>query len=277
MNLIAYGDESYMVKCKIPHFVVGGWLVEQDKDVVFCSQWKAMLDFYGVKFFHFKEYADKKSHKYNKTTQYDEWDDKKHEDFLYHMAIVACDLGVPVGGCSAHSKNKPGTTFALIKHAFHLYFQGVIISSGKFADFNAQVDKINFIFDENEDPLWRKALDEEFNECKEHGHAPFGSWKYGKDVATETACLPLQAADLYTYAIRQNAERFFSDGMKAAQPRVLDFVLEKNRADVNNHVNSQHVWAEYSKKVIAHMRQWRKQHPKETYHPLIHFPYLQQT
>src|ERR1039457_4093055 len=234
MNLIAYGDESYMVKCKIPHFVVGGWLVEQGKDDVFCSQWKAMLDFYGVKFFHFKEYADKKSHKYNRTTQYDEWDDKKHEDFLYQMAIVACDLGVPVGGCSAQSKKKPGTAFALIKQAFHLYFQGVIISSGKFADFNAQVDKINFIFDENEDPLWRKALDEEFNECKEHGHAPFGSWKYGKDAAAETACLPLQAADLYAYAIRQNAERFFNDGMKAGQPRVLDFVLEKNRADVNN-------------------------------------------
>ena len=273
MNLIAYGDESYMVKCKIPHFVVGGWLVEQGKDDVFCSQWKAMLDFYGVKFFHFKEYADKKSHKYNRTTQYDEWDDKKHEDFLYHLAMVACDLGVPVGGCSAQSKNKPGTALALIKHAFHLYFQGVIISSGKFADFNAQVDKINFIFDENEDPVWRKALDEEFNECKEHGHAPFGSWKYARD----TDCLPLQAADLYAYAIRQNAERFFNDGMKAGQPRVLDFVLEKNRADVDNHVNSQHVWAEYSKKVIAHMRQWRKQHPKETYHPLIHFPYLQQT
>jgi uncharacterized protein YacL (UPF0231 family) len=40
MNLIAYGDESYMVKCKIPHFVVGGWLVEEGKDDVFCSQWK---------------------------------------------------------------------------------------------------------------------------------------------------------------------------------------------------------------------------------------------
>ncbi len=271
MNLLAYADESYLLDGNNDIIAVAGWLSSEERLDEFNVAWKKVLDSYGAKNFHFKEFADK-SHTYFNTTQYDGWDELKRENFLFDLALAACEMGAPAGGCSFPDKTKAEKqdSFSLIKHAYFLFFTSAIICTGRFKTFNAQVDKIDFVFDKNDDPSWFKALNEMFSECKEHGGAPFGNWSQLQD----SDCYPLQAADLYVYAMRQNAERFSKNGMKPMHARTLDFILEKNRPDVDNWTFTKHEWAHLCILVVNHYREWKNTNPGKKYYPLQHYPML---
>lgn len=270
MVLQVFADESYLLEGNRNVIAIAGWLSAPDSFSKFCTAWKSVLDSYGVKHFHFKEFVDK-NHIYYKQTQYDGWDKLKRESFLFELAFVACELGVPVGACAAPDKTKTIEldSFSLKKHAYFLFCKSVIISTTRFKLFNSQADTIDFVFDKNDDPSWHKALNETFNKCKEQ-RAPFGNW-LPKD---DTECYPLQAADLYVYAMRQNAERFFNGGMKPSHARMLDFILEKNRPDVDNWTFTSNQWAKLVRLVVNHYREWKVANSNKQYFPLVDCPFL---
>jgi hypothetical protein len=271
MNLLAYADESYLLDGNSDVIAVAGWLSCETRLDKFNTAWKKVLDSYGARHFHFREFVDK-SHRNFKMTQYDGWDELKRENFLFDLALVACELGAPVGGCSFPDKTKreKQDSFLLKKHAYFLFFYNAVICTRIFETFDAQVDKIDFIFDENDDPNWFNALNEAFNEWKEQGRAPFSNWSQSNDKD----CYALQAADLYVYAMRQNAERFLKNGMKPSHARVLDFILEKNRPDVNNWTFTKSKWVRLCVLVVNHYREWKKTNPDKKYYPLQHYPML---
>ena len=86
--------------------------------------------------------------------------------------------------------------------------------------------------------------------------------------------VPLQVADLYAYALRQNAERYFKNKL-LVQPRLLDLILEKNRHDMTKFAIHPQSWELLMREVIKHFREWKKTNDSRNYRPLIHCPLLQ--
>ncbi len=265
MILQVCADESYRFQeygvCTV---AIGGWIAHPDNFKGFCPRWASVLKKYGVDYFHFKEYADKK-HLHHKKTIYDHLSDRDREDFLFDLALVACEVGVPIGACTAEDR-EPTTEFFLVADAFRWFFSGVQDLLKQKFDTN---DKADFIFDENDNRSWELAASEMFKMFQKRG-APFGSRIYSDDKVF----MPLQAADLYVYAMRQNGERFFDKDHKP-QPRLLDLILDKNRPEMENwKFKSQH-WETIMREVIAHFREWSKTNNSRDYRPLLHCPLLQ--
>jgi hypothetical protein len=266
MMLQVCADESYRLDdggAKV--IAIGGWLSRPDNFQGFCQYWEEVLKAYKVEYFHFNEFADRK-HLYYPNTPYDGWDDVKREDFLFDLALVACEVGVPLGACVSPN-TEADTETHLIIHAYKWFFAGVQkVMKEKFDP----GDTVDFIFDENNNPIWEIVTIETLKAFKKNG-APFGNRGYQDDKLF----IPLQAADLYVYAMRQNAERFYKKNREPGQPRLLDLILEKNRPDVENWKFHWKNWERLMRKVIAHYRQWKKSNPNEKYYPQIHCPLLQ--
>jgi hypothetical protein len=270
MVLQVCADESYRLDDGQRIVAIGGWLASPEKMEKFCQPWAAVLKKYKVEHFHFKEFADRK-HKYHKSTIYDHLDEINRENLLFELALVACEMGIPIGGCSApkhQSDAKADTDGKLKEHGYAMLFISTMLALKTSHDIND--DTVNFIFDQNNDPSWRLAIESAITKFKGKG-APFGPWT----TYSDTQFTPLQAADLYVYAMRQNGERYYNKKHTTGQARMLDLILEKNRPDTDNHNFTQLEWSQLMRTVIRHYRQWKREYPKEQYYPLIHCPLLQ--
>jgi hypothetical protein len=273
-TLIAYVDESYTLDGKKDVIAIAGWLTDAEAVREFCPVWQKVLDSYGAKQFHFHEYVDKK-HLYSKTNRYDGWDELKRECYLFDMALAASELGIPVGGCSApdRTKTKSLDAMTLKRKAYRMFFDCVLVavSRSQFKPFNPKTDRIEFVFDNNDDPSWQQALAETFKEYKDNG-APFSDYDAKGD---DSKCLPLQAADLYVFSLCKNAERFFGENkMQSAHGGVLEFILQKNRHDLENWQFSKEHWIRLVLLVVNHYREWKVANPGKKYLPLVHFDML---
>jgi len=264
MILATFADESYCEDRKPIVIVVAGWLTAQDKWERFCQNWQQVLDHYDVDCFHFVEFSQKKHKNYKKPT-FDGWSELKKEDFLFSLALAACDCGCPVGG--AYSTER--LTTDAIRTAYRTFFVSVAQTA---KTIGKEGDIMKFIFDTNKDNTWLVPRAEALREVT------------GKDVSVKDGFilgkpkdfLHLQAADLYAYAMRQNAERFYSkDKKQRAQPRLLDLILEKNRHDLKNKDDFDlESWTAVMKGAIAHYREWSKTNPSRDYRPYLHHPVL---
>jgi hypothetical protein len=213
MMLQVCADESYRLDdggAKV--IAICGWLSRPDNLQGFCPFWSAVLKAYGVEYFHFNEFADRK-HLYSDKTPYDHLNDIERENFLFDLALVACEMGVPVGACVSPNNAATDTEMHLIIHAYKWFFAGVHKVMQEKFDIG---DVVDFVFDENDNPIWKIVMIETLNAFKKNG-APFGNRGYQDDKIF----IPLQAADLYVFAMRQNAIRFYSTNRKPRQPRLL--------------------------------------------------------
>ena len=119
MMLQACADESY-TEGSGGVIAIGGWLSRPNDWKRFCPLWKSVLEKYKVTSFHFREFADKSHKNFTKTT-YDHFNDKERDDFLYDLALVACEVGYPVGGCFPCASADADS----IKSAYRMFFTGV--------------------------------------------------------------------------------------------------------------------------------------------------------
>ena len=259
MILQVYSDESYRLESGQKVISVGGWLSKPGKFKQFCPLWRSALKKYGVSYFHFSEFSGRRG-------DYKGWDNERREDFLFDLALVACNAAIPIGGNSTPSGNKEPDE-AVIRRAFNYFFESVLRAVE--ARFDPDDDIVEFLPDENDDPKWRNALDTCLKAFKDNG-TPFGN----SSPKDDKVFLPLQAADLYVYAMRQNAERFFAGGQNPGQARLLDFILEKNRPDLENWKISPLDWDHIVRRTIKHSRQWRKLNPDKKYYPWVHYPLI---
>lgn len=266
MIFAIFADESYSEQRKPVVIVVAGWAAAENKWEQFCKNWQSVLDEYGVKEgFHFVEFAQRKHKNYEKTS-YDGWSDLKKENFLYSLALAACDCGFPIGGAWETEE----LTQSAIKTAYRSFFTSLAQTVKKIGN---PEDKFKLIFDTNRDKNWLIPRTEALNEATGKNF-PF---KSGFIMESAHEFLHLQAADLYAYAVRQNAERHFKKNEnKEMEPRLLDLILEKNRHDKDNAVFSLEDWTKLMNGVIAHYREWSKTNPSADYRPLLHCPILKQ-
>jgi hypothetical protein len=266
MIVRVWADESYTSDNGNHTVAIGGWLSSFSQSENFCYSWASVLLKYNIPYFHFQEFADRK-HKIFTTTVYDHLDDQQRELFLYELALVACELGIPVGGCDSMKATKENESKTIYK-SFAALFEET-----KLAHYSAKLqadDIVEFIFDENDDPKWRNPLEAALRDYKNKGY-PFKDRSYRDDKVF----LPLQAADLRIYAVRQNAERFFKRARKVGQARMLDLILDKNHYNYLNSDFPERKWEYLMWKIIDHSRQWKAIHPNEQYYPHIHCPFIQ--
>ena len=162
----------------------------------------------------------------------------------------------------------------LKRKAYRMFFDCVLVavSRSRLKPFNHRTDSIDFVFDNNDDPGWQQALDETFKEYKGKG-APFIGYDGNRD---DLKCLPLQAADLYVFSLCKNAERFFGENkMQPAHGGLLEFILQKNRHDLENWQFTQQQWIQLVLLVVNHYHGWKKANPAKKYLPLVHCDMLQ--
>jgi len=262
MILQVVADESYAVGREQHTVAIGGWLTTVELMESFCRSWATVLNNYHVDYFHFCEFADKR-HKVFAKTIYDDLTDEQRESFLYELALVACELGVPVGGCDTFNGTKTAKAKAIFR-AYMALFEEIKIAHNRWF---GQDRTVEFIFDENDNPEWKHPLEDALSRCKRNGY-PFKDRAFKND----TDFLPLQAADLRIYAVRQNAERYFKAGRQSGSPKILDVILDKNHYSGNNWQFTAEMWQMAMREMIAHSKQWKSNNPSQTYYPHKHWP-----
>src|SRR5438046_2113209 len=95
--LLAYFDESITSNKGESFIVVGGYIALREHWLSFSDKWRAILDNYGLKNFHFREFNAKANYS-NPNSQFYKWDDAKRDDCFYDLAMLMSETIVPVGG-----------------------------------------------------------------------------------------------------------------------------------------------------------------------------------
>ncbi|HTR40877.1 MAG TPA: DUF3800 domain-containing protein [Pseudomonadales bacterium] len=274
MMLTAYADESYTrEEGNFKHVTVGGFIAQASYWKTFCIEWAAALKKYRVKYFHFKEFNSKKFCNESRS-DYLGWSDERREDFLYELAAIAGSVAVPFGGTVPASQFiKDGVTDDPVLVAYTAFFSDLRESIQshwpKLTGQNFR-NRVHFILDENEDKKWTIPFQQAYAVYKQR-EPIFGHFTAGNDKED----LPLQAADLFVNATRQQGERF------AQQPRILDLLLCKNLyAGTDEHTFSKLIklgmkcdWNESIKRMRKQQIEFRKSNPGKIFFPLEHPPF----
>jgi len=277
--LVAYADESYTREKdgQFKHITFAGYIAPKIYWSRFCVEWSAALKRYfghNKGYFHFREFANKKLRSDPKSLYFG-WSEQKRDDFLYEMAGLAGSVAVPFGGtvpAQEHVKGKlSGTPIEASMYACFRDLRNSISSHWPSLDGQDAKSRVHVVFDNTESDDWLIPLNTVFEEYKIE-EPVFGHITLGDDKAD----LPLQAADLFAYAGRQQGEN------NATQPRVLDLILNKNLFPAGSPKHFPTAlsrlmpfsWDETIKKFREHQKDYMLQHPEiKRYLPLDHYPF----
>lgn len=282
MKIVVYADESgtndvtgQQPGSEVP--TLCGYIDTPEYWVRFKRKWKQILNDYRAPYFHFREFASK--HLCAKpSSPYHGWSEEKRDSFLYDLAYLCSDSAVPIGGCYHaklhHQQCLEGNAF---EHTIDAFFHdlGQTIED----HWPRYGGKVEFVFDKCDDERWNIPLQKmhakyALNDARLNDELVFADDKDPKH-------LPLQAADLYAYAMRQHARRQLErriSGDQSLEPmRVLDYMLNRN-LDPSRRQWLPIVW----KKVVQLVREDQKRQKaawakagesKKQYYPDQHFPY----
>jgi len=222
--LVAYADESVSQLGQKDSFAVsafGGYVAPAQKWTQFSTQWQKVLSKYDAKSFHFREWAiaaavakkTKAPHSKFHKNQYCGWSQKKLDSFLYELAEIAGT--VKYGGFGG---------FISLKRFNELKAEGSIPIGEDHRNyclarcFHAFIDVLNtvhrprlslepisFTWDGTRDKDWKKFITDAYEPYK-RSNPTFAPITFADD----TLCLPLQAADMVCYRIRQKADNRFA-------------------------------------------------------------------
>jgi len=276
--LEAFADESYTKENgQFKHITFAGYIAPKIYWTRFCVEWSAALKRYfghDSGFFHFREFASKRLCS-KPDSPYFGWSEQKRDNFLYEMAALAGNVAVPFGGTVPVQEHIKGERFGTpIEAAIYACFQDLRNSiASHWPSFNSQnaKNRIHIVYDGIESEDWLNPLNTVFKEYKKE-EPIFDLIRPGDDKKD----LPLQAADLFAYAGRQQGEN------NATHPRVLDLILNKNLFPVGSPKHFATAlsllmpfsWDETIKKFREHQKDFMLQHPEvKKYLPLEHYPF----
>jgi hypothetical protein len=243
VNLIVCADESGThdttgVQPGASVAIVAGIAAFDHSWIKFESDWRVILDKYNVPYFHFRELVAKKRQSTNPKWHYYGWSERKRHDYLTELAIVA-----GVG-------NKLFISGALDNRSFHQKRESVRLTKPDvyqdesyprrwvkqfFQSFYTQMQvqwphvssPIHFIFDQNDDPEWKKAVMDIYDQCQ----TKIGKYNFEViEFRDKKTYLPLQAADMVAYRFRQLTEHSLNGSLRT-QLSDMDRALFKYRID----------------------------------------------
>jgi hypothetical protein len=221
--VVVYGDESgthdrlgYEKGSDRP--IIAGFAAPISEWTSFCIEWQAVLNSYRAPYFHFREWAAASAAIRFKKTETAElrknpffkWDLTRLDDFLLALAkvagkgnkiIIAGGIKLPainkiMERLKVESPNDIGMDQDPFKFCMSEFFRVYHKETWcRWGDFKAPV---TFIFDQSDDPQWTSAIYEVFRAYQSKDDRL-------KDIvfADKKTRLPLQAADLVAYRLRQ--------------------------------------------------------------------------
>ena len=243
----------------------------------FAKNGKKVLGAYGATHFHFREFANKHLCANSKSPYYG-WTEKKRDAFLYDLAFLCSESAVPVGGCYHaklhHERSLEGNPYENTIDGFFYDLARTIEDH-----WPGYTGKVLFVFDRCDDERWAGPLRKIHAQYAQKDARFEGGLTFEND--TDPKHLPLQAADLYAYVLRQHAQKQLErriKGDESLEPmRVLDFVLNKNL------VPSRRRWPPASwEMTFQQVREDQKRQkaiwakagrPNKQYYPNEHFPF----
>ncbi len=238
----------------------------------FCLKWQDLLTEYDAPYFHFKEFADKNGR--NGPNPYLKWEKEKRRDFLYDLATLASESAVPIGGGAGakrmHELKIEGNPY---ERAITKFFEDFLIKLDR--HWRNYTGRILFVLDKSdENAIWWNPV-HKVHSAFSKLDARIGGLTFEDDK--DPLHLPLQAADLLAYSIRQQIERVYKSQGIIPEPRVLDFILSKNTSLQTRQIPDSE-WKYLVRLIredeIRKKEQWEKDgNMTQKYFPMIHFPF----
>jgi len=227
VKLVAYDDESGTGGNSVV-IVVGGVIALRDEWVGFCGDWQRVLNKHSAQYFHFREWADASSvirgtrpaNSSFKKNPYKTWSQSKLDEFLIDLAqVVVSENKLVVGGYVPPMQlrdlqaNGVTKTTASPEELCLRYFFDSTVSTISAERKPLKRQGISFFFDHIENDQSRNIIRNGYNlACKRH--TQFKSYTIVNEGLKERVkngdveFLPLQAADMVAYRIRQIMENF---------------------------------------------------------------------
>lgn len=222
--------------------IIAGYAARRCDWVNFCCKWKAVLDKYRAPYFHSRELRaakaavenNKKETRELKKNPYYGWKLKRINDFLIELAkVAAAGKKIPIAGAiripafnrikakleiDNPEKIQLGTDpyKYCMGEFFRVYHKETWLQWGEFKW------PVTFFFDQNDNPEWQAALHEVFGAFQKKDSRMKEIVFANKKDAPH---LPLQAADMLAYRIRQNAQNLSDNTFELEE---LDRILLKN-------------------------------------------------
>lgn len=247
MKLIAYADESG-TGGESEVLIVAGWVALSDEWVKFCKDWQRVLNKYSAKYFHFREWAEASAVVRNKRNPnskfsrnpYKDWDQGTLDRFLFELAeVAASDRKLVIGGYVPHNmlrENQANGTFNSKACAEELcvrhFFDSVVsIISQERPVLKRQ--SISVFFDYSVNQKWLDTVHGGYrSSCDKHRQykaIAFPSKGLRERVAEgDVQFLPLQAADMVAYRVRQRLEKLVTFDFEGPDWHKLDDILFKS-------------------------------------------------
>jgi hypothetical protein len=260
-----------------PTPTICGFIQTRDYWIKFDKKWRRVLDDYAAPYFHFREFADRKNQSVIESSPYRTWSEKQKDSFLYDLAILCAEAAVPVVAsydAKRHwEKALPSNPY---ENVIELFYETLIRELNKqWPNHNGE---LVLVFDSSDNEDWLAPLNKTHKRYQELNPRIVGSITFADDKSVR----PLQAADLFAYAVRQHAERWMTNRAEGdgAQPpmRLLDFILRKNLTKGAKDSDFRR-FERIFRMILADQRQKKKQwkregNAKKQYYPAEHFPHL---
>jgi hypothetical protein len=274
--LRVYIDESNTNKAEL----LGGFMATSEEWNRFSRRWKVVLNNFAAPYFHFREFADKENKNKIPNNPFIGWCENKRDSFLHELAIVLSESAVPVGavldlakfrskefeGERARAGVKDGDRVEMLIGRFYVHFSEQLNLHWPGFDGHAL-----FVFDQTDNDEWVATLKRIHNKAQAL-EKRIGGIAFENDKR----CPPLQAADLFAYAARQNSEKFYHQGRTKQRKRTLDWILSKNFTIRIKREFTGTKWEKLVRLVLADRKQkralWAKQgEPNRPYIPELDF------
>jgi hypothetical protein len=216
--LAAYADESETAGFG----AFGGYVASVDEWEKFRVEWQQILDDYKVGYFHFSEWAmasaivrgKRPPHSTFKENQYCDWPLSDLDSFLLKLGKVAGTLkkGAFGGYISINEFNRRKAIGDGIpkgaKHrdyclraCFWAFIDALNTVWPRFAE------SVSFFWDITQDTTWKKSIIDAYEPFRKNNQPSFNEISFADDKTR----LPLQAADMIAYRMRQRSEKFSKD------------------------------------------------------------------
>jgi hypothetical protein len=241
---------------------------------LFSKKWKRILNDYHVPYFHFRELVTPRLRE-KSCNPYNRWSEKKIDGFIHDLAFLCSQAAIPIGGCFnaklAHALNISEDPF---KSALELFFED--LKEALSHRWPSYTGRILFVFDRTDSAEWTSTIHSVYKEQTKRD-SRFGGLTFEDDK--DPMHVPLQAADLYAYSVRQYAERALQRkrGEPSEPARFLDFLLMRLSHPMSGLITLQqwtHVVRNVRQDRDRQMAIWKRKNIKQAYWPLVHHPAL---
>lgn len=247
VKIVVYADESGThdptgAKKGSREGIIGGIAAIREDWTVFCREWRRVLNDYSVLYFHFYEWADasavarktKKPSSDFANNPYRHLDLSQLNELLVALAKIAGSGNKIIVGGSVYTQLFHKAKFSgdippnadPYEHCMDQFFESVVGLIGHQRPPWKKLP-ISFFFDQTDNDVWIKALNNRFRFYQKQ-YSTFREIAFA-DKKIEPH-LPLQAADMVAYRMRQIGGNWVDKKPPAATP-MIDELLFKSTFD----------------------------------------------